>query len=72
MRCMAFLNSLFFPGIDNKGFRIKKLKMLDTEWMGLGSINGKGTKRADLVCRCTCWSGIMKSKQEITQVKNLL
>ncbi|MDR2371707.1 MAG: Rpn family recombination-promoting nuclease/putative transposase [Puniceicoccales bacterium] len=61
-RCMAFLNSIFYPGIDESGFRIKELQMIDGEQTRLGEKAGKGSRRLDLACECTCWNGVEKPK----------
>ncbi|MDR1435054.1 MAG: Rpn family recombination-promoting nuclease/putative transposase, partial [Puniceicoccales bacterium] len=61
-RCKAFLNSIFYPGIDEEGFRIKELKMIDNERTKLGEVRGKKTRRLDIACQCTCWKGTDKPR----------
>ncbi|MDR0740448.1 MAG: hypothetical protein LBF34_01930 [Puniceicoccales bacterium] len=61
-RCMVFLNSIFYPGVDESGFRIKELQMIDGERTKLGEETGRGSRRADLACECICWKGVEKPR----------
>jgi len=64
-RLKSLLNSLFYPNVDDNGYKIKEITEIENDQEYLCFENVGGYLSFDIACRCTCWEGKEKRKEDI-------
>jgi len=64
-RIMCLINSFLFPGVDDYGYKVKKITNILNNDEDIDQPLGVNSLKFEIVCRCHCWKGDINENNDI-------